>query len=116
MALDTDPLVVPVIQLGRTFLPIRSIVQALGGQAVWDAKTQRVTLVVDTHKMVLTVGKSTAIVDGKSVSIDAADTKVVPLVLRGRTMVPFRFVIESLGGSVQWDGTLRKVTIIYPKS
>lgn len=116
MALDTDPLVVPVIQLGRTLLPIRSIVQALGGQAVWDAKTQRVTLTVGTHKIVLTVGKSAAIVDGKSVSIDAADTRVVPLVLRGRTMVPFRFVIESLGGSVQWDGTLKRVTIIYPKS
>jgi hypothetical protein len=54
-------------------------------------------------------------VDGKSVPIDAADAKVVPIILNGRTMVPFRFVIEALGGSVQWNGTLRTVTVLYPK-
>jgi hypothetical protein len=56
-----------------------------------------------------------AVVDGRSVPIDAADAKVVPIILNGRTMVPFRFVIEALGGSVQWDGTLRTVTVAYPK-
>jgi hypothetical protein len=115
LALDTNPLVVPVIRLGRTLVPIRSIVQALGGQAVWDAKTQRATLTLGTHKIVLTVGRPVAVVDGKSVSIDAADSKAVPTILNGRTMVPFRFVIEALGGSVQWDGARRTVTITYPK-
>jgi hypothetical protein len=115
LALDTNPLVAPVIRLGRTLVPIRSIVQALGGQAVWDAKTQRVTLTLGAHKVVLTVNKPVAVVGGKSVPIDAADAKVVPIILNGRTMVPLRFVIEALGGSVQWDGARRTVTIAYPK-
>jgi hypothetical protein len=115
LALDTNPLVVPVIRLGRTLVPVRSVVQALGGEAAWDDKTQRVTLTLGEHKIVLTIGKSVAVVDGESVSIDAADMKVVPLILSGRTMVPFRFVIEALGGSVQWDGTLRTITVFYPK-
>jgi hypothetical protein len=115
LALDTNPLVVPVIRLGRTLVPVRSIVQALGGQAAWDAKTQRVTLTLGTHKIVFTVDRPAAVVDGRSVPIDAADAKVVPIILNGRTMLPFRFVIEALGGSVQWDGTLRTVTVVYPK-
>jgi hypothetical protein len=115
LALDINPLVVPVIRLGRTLVPIRSIVQALGGQVVWDAKTQGVTLTLGAHKVVLTVNKPVAVVDGKSVPIDMADAKVVPVILKGVTMVPFRFVIEALGGSVQWNGALRTITVVYSK-
>jgi hypothetical protein len=115
LALDINPLVVPVIRLGRTLVPVRSIVQALGGQVVWDAKTQHVTLTLGTHKVVLTINKPVAVVDGKSARMDTADAKVVPVILHGTTMVPFRFVIEALGGSVQWNGTLRTVTVLYPK-
>ena len=115
MALDTNPLVVPVIRLGRTLVPIRSIVQALGGQVVWDAKTQHVTLTLGAHKVVLTINKPAAVVDGKSARIDMADAKVVPVILNGTTMVPFRFVIESLGGSVQWNGARRTITILYER-
>jgi len=114
-AIDINPRVVPVIRLGRTLVPVRSIVQALGGQVGWDAKTQQVTLTLGAHKIVLTVNKPMAVVDGKSVPIDAADAKVVPVILNGTTMVPFRFVIEALGGSVQWNGALKTVTIVYPK-
>ncbi|MCX6064044.1 MAG: copper amine oxidase N-terminal domain-containing protein, partial [Caldiserica bacterium] len=115
LALDINPLVVPVIRLGRTLVPVRSIVQALGGQVVWDAKTQHVTLTLAAHKVVLTINQSVAVVDGKSARIDTADAKVVPTILNGTTMAPFRFVIEALGGSVQWDGTLRTITVFYLK-
>jgi hypothetical protein len=114
-AIDINPRVVPVIRLGRTLVPVRSIVQALGGQVGWDAKTQHVTLTLGAHKVVLTVNKPVAVVDGKTVPIDVADAKVVPIILNGTTMVPFRFVIEALGGSVQWNGALRTITVAYPK-
>ena len=35
-----------------------------------------------------------------------------PFIISGRTFVPIRFVSESLGGTVLWDGEERKVTII----
>ena len=35
-----------------------------------------------------------------------------PFIISGRTFVPIRFVSESLGGTVLWDGKERKVTII----
>jgi hypothetical protein len=29
-------------------------------------------------------------------------------------MLPVRFVSEQLGAKVDWDGTLKKITITYP--
>ncbi|MGC8789790.1 MAG: copper amine oxidase N-terminal domain-containing protein [Caldisericum sp.] len=33
--------------------------------------------------------------------------------INGRTMLPLRFVAESLGADVQWDGTTKTITITY---
>lgn len=57
--------------------------------------------------MVLTVGSRTAEVDGEPLTFDAAPF-VTP---NGRTMVPVRFVSETLGAQVDWDPETRQVTV-----
>lgn len=52
-----------------------------------------------------------ASVDGKSVSLD-----VSPFIQQGRTMIPLRFVSESLEAEVSWEASTQKVTITYPRS
>jgi hypothetical protein len=59
-----------------------------------------------TRTMVLTVGKKTMTVDGHATVLDAA-----PLIREGRTMVPFRAIVEGLGGTVSWNAKTRQVTI-----
>ena len=59
-----------------------------------------------THTMMLTVGKKTMTVDGHATALDAA-----PVIREGRTMVPFRAIVEGLGGTVSWNATTRQVTI-----
>jgi len=54
-------------------------------------------------------------VNSKSMPIDSTNPKVVPLILNSRTMLPLRFVAESLGADVQWDGSTRTITITYPR-
>jgi hypothetical protein len=34
----------------------------------------------------------------------------VPVIVKGRTLVPIRAIIEELGGTIGWDGNERKVT------
>jgi len=58
----------------------------------------------------LWIGKSVAEINGKSVSIDTNPT-VVPVISHGRTLLPLRFVAESLALDVQWDGTAHTITI-----
>jgi len=55
----------------------------------------------------LTVNKTTATVNGKSVKLDAA-----PIVQSGVTYLPLRFIADSMGAQVEWDQAQKKVTVI----
>jgi hypothetical protein len=54
----------------------------------------------------LTVDNPRAAVQGKSVSLDVA-----PTVVNGNTLVPLRFLAESLGAEVKWNGDERNITL-----
>jgi len=57
-------------------------------------------------QIILTIGSVDAQVFGAPVSNDVA-----PIIENDRTMLPARFVAESLGAYVAWDNAQRKVTI-----
>ena len=76
----------PVIENGRTILPVRYIATPLGAQVLWNAKEQKVTL-IGSKKVELWIGKPTARVDGIDVFIDPANPKVAPRISGGRTML-----------------------------
>ena len=103
----------PIIKNGRTLLPIRAVVEALGGTAGWDATERKVTVTLSSTTIELWIGKSIAKVNGIDTPIDATNSKVVPEIINSRTMLPLRFVAENLGCNVQWDGTTKTITIIY---
>lgn len=52
----------------------------------------------------LKAGMPYAIVDNAISAVDSADFSVTPTIIDGRTLVPARFITESLGGTVEWDG------------
>lgn len=58
------------------------------------------------NKIILVIGKKEASVFGKTKSNDVA-----PKIVNNRTMLPARFVAESLGANVEWDGNKQLVTI-----
>lgn len=60
----------------------------------------------DVQKVELQVGNRQNMVNGKSQIGDVA-----PMILDGRTMVPIRFISETLGAKVDWDGAASTVTI-----
>ncbi|MCX6083567.1 MAG: stalk domain-containing protein, partial [Caldiserica bacterium] len=103
----------PVIKNGRTLLPIRALIETLGGKVMWDAKTRTATVVLGERSVVLEVGKSTALVNGKSVPIDATNDKVVPEIIGSRTFLPLRFIAESLGLDLAWEPVSKTVSFTY---
>lgn len=103
----------PVIVEGRTFLPIRAIVEALGGTIAWTAADKKVTIITGSDVIELFIGNRTARVNGTAVSIDPANPSVVPFIVGGRTVLPVRFVAERLGGTVDWNATTRTVTLTF---
>jgi len=103
----------PIIKNGRTLLPIRPIVEALGGSVSWDGTERKVTVSLGSTTIELWIGKNTARVNGTDTPIDSTNSKVVPEIINGRTMLPLRFVTENLGCQLQWDPNTQTITITY---
>jgi hypothetical protein len=99
---------VPVIIKGRSLVPIRAIIEELGGTVDWDGVERKVTIKFKDKTIELWIDKKVAKVNGTSKELD-----VPPMILNGRTMLPIRFVSENLGCEVKWDGSTQTVTITY---
>ncbi len=97
----------PIVNNGRTLVPIRAIIEAFGGMVNWDNATRTVTIVVDEDIIKLTIDNTVASVNNQSVVLDVA-----PAVHNGRTMLPIRFVAESLNLGVAWEDSTSTVSII----
>lgn len=99
----------PIIEEDRTFVPVRFIVDALGGHIDWDATDKKVTIRKSGHYIELWVGREGLIADGVRTTTDAA-----PIIRNNRTLLPLRFVSEQLGLNVAWDPAARGITIQEP--
>lgn len=102
--MDTPPQIVQ----GRTLVPMRAIFEALGATVSWDQPTNTVTAVYGETTIVLPIGKSTVTINGIPTVLDVA-----ALTISGRTMVPLRFIAESLGADVAWVGATNTVDIVH---
>jgi len=107
----TKPVIIP--EWSRTVVPIRAIVEALGGTISWIPKTRGITILLGDIGIGLQIGNSTAVVKGSPVKIDPNNHSVKPIIINDRTMLPLRFVAESLGCDVGWDSDTRTITITY---
>jgi hypothetical protein len=105
----------PIIQNGRTLVPFGFIGRALGAEVGYTQHpttnlVETVWLELDGVKVELTIGSNIAKVNGEDVTMDVACQ-----IISGNTMVPVRFVSESLGADIGWDGDTETITITYPK-
>ncbi len=98
----------PVIVEGRTLVPMRAIFESLGATVEWVDATKMVTGTKGDTVVKIQIGKNIAIVNGKAQTLDVAAQ-----IVSGRTMVPARFVAESLGCEVGWDADTKTVLIKF---
>lgn len=99
----------PTNQDGRLLVPLRGVFEALGAQVDYNAGTRTIDALRGDVRLQLTIGSSTAYVNGSPVRLDAPATTSL-----GRTLVPLRFVGEALGAKVNWDSGTRSVVINSP--
>lgn len=96
----------PSIIGGRTLVPMRVIFQELGSSITWDNVSKTATARKENTTIKLTINQKVAYKNGKSIALDVPGT-----VKNGRTLVPLRFVSESLGALVGWEGQSKTVII-----
>lgn len=98
--------IVPVVKNGRTLVPVRAIFESMGATVDWDGKTKTVIGKTEDKIIKLVIGNKTALVNSKKVELD-----VPAKIINGSTMVPARFVAESLGAEVGWDNNTKSVLV-----
>lgn len=98
----------PINKDQRILVPMRTIFEGLGAAISWDQNLMQVTGMKEDRKIVLTIGEKIAYINEKPIALD-----VPGMILNGRTMVPVRFIAESLDADVSWDGFENTVLIKY---
>ena len=91
---------------GSTLVPMRGIFEALGATVRFDKATQTVYGQKGATAIVLPVGSLTATVNGETQRLPLAAQLV-----NGTTLVPLRFISQSLGASVKWNPATLTVMI-----
>ena len=96
----------PFIKNDRTLVPLRFIVEAIGGEVNWDNDNRLVTVNSKGKTIVLPIDAKTIKIDGKDVNIDQA------AIIKGdRTFVPIRFIAENLDMVVNYINESRIIEI-----
>lgn len=91
----------PEIKNDRTYLPIRHVVEALGGEVTWSStNASTVQISKDNIYIVLNIGSKYAYVNGVTYTLDDA-----PYTKNDRTYMPVRFISEHLGAIVDWSAS-----------
>lgn len=95
---ETNDLVMPFIDNGRTMVPIRFISENLGAKVDWNQEQKKATITGEGIVIELVLGENQITVNGEKKDLDAPAT-----LSGGRTFVPLRVISEALGKSIHWD-------------
>lgn len=105
----------PYVDNGRTFVPIRELTELMGANVKWNQKTKSVSISMMDKDVKLKINSPVVYVNGKKMRIDEASVpKLTQYTAQNndcKTMVPLRFLSESLGFSVDWDQSKRLAKI-----
>jgi hypothetical protein len=97
----------PVIESGRTMVPIRAVFEVMNCKVRWEPSRSSAIVEYDGTTIVIPVNSEIAYINGKASKLDAP-AKLV----NDRIMVPLRFISEAINKIVIWDDA-DKTVLIY---
>lgn len=100
--------VAPMLISGRTLVPVRVISESLGAEVLWHEDTQQIDISKGDLKIKMGIENPEVVVNGKPETIDVA-----PVIINGRTMVPIRWISETLALSVEWNEQIPAVYLTH---
>ena len=96
----------PVIEEGRTLVPLRAVFEKAGAAVNWDQETQTATIQRGNYVVQVTLNDNVLYKNGEAITLD-----VPAKIVDDRTLVPLRAISEAYDCTVDWDGESRTVTI-----
>lgn len=93
---------------GVTMVPLRDVVEYLGGNIEWIEETQRIAISYNANRISVTIGSKISFVNGVASILSAA-----PQLIEGVTMIPLRSVAQALRCEVEWIPETQNIYIHY---
>ncbi len=87
----------PIIENGRTLVPLRAILEEIGASVLWDEENQIISAFKGDTTIKLQINSNKMYKNSEEIIIDAP-AKLV----NGRTLVPLRAIAESFNCNVNW--------------
>lgn len=100
----------PVVIDNRTLVPVRGVFEHLGFEVEWLDDTRTAVITNSTHELRIAVGSNVFTTNGVTHTLD-----VPAQLINGRTMLPIRAPLESVGINVGWEEATRTVTVSTPE-
>ncbi|WP_408894956.1 stalk domain-containing protein [Paenibacillus taichungensis] len=104
----------PRIDKGVTYVPFRTVGEALGINITWNSKAQTVKAIGKVKgqatEVLLQVGSTTATVNGEKVKLAAP-----PVQREGRVLIPLSSFSSQFGVGVGWNQSSRTVSLVSPQ-
>ncbi len=96
----------PIVFNDYSVVPARDVFEELGAEVLWEAKTQTVTVNYESTRIKLVINEKTATKNGKREIMPIASK-----LINGKTMIPVRYVGETLGFDVGFDSSTDTISI-----
>ena len=91
---------------GYIYLPVRTFAELIQAQLTWNSETQEATIHKNKQIVKLTANSNYVWNNDEKIELPS------PVRLKnGFTMVPLRFLVETFGLEIKWDGRMKVVNI-----
>lgn len=90
----------------RTYVPLRFLAEELGFEVSYNDETKEINISKDDQELVLNLDSDLAQLNNKDLKLEEK-----PYLKDGRTMVPLRFLGESLGLDIKWNEKSQTVLV-----
>lgn len=109
----TDLPLEPIIFNDRALVPVREVFEALGANVLYKSDTRDVIITYSGRKVTIQIDSNVAEIDGKTTKIPDG---VTPMLIAkwgesAKTMVPVRFVSDSVGLLVDFDQKSGRISV-----
>lgn len=98
--------VAPYTVNGRTMVPVRIISETFGADVQYIHEEEKVIITLGDKIITMVIGEAVADVNGETVTLDVPSVET-----NGRTLVPLRFVSETLGFDVKYVAVPEQILI-----
>lgn len=87
----------PIIEKGRTLLPVKYVAEELGATVQWNELTRTVKMTKGSRVVTIVIDQAFLQVGTRKVFLD-----VPAQIINGRTMIPVKAVAEAFDCKVEW--------------